>query len=270
MLTAITFANKPLNKKSVWGWFIISLLFFSTSSSADALQNAQKIERQTNQLAQQSQQKVNANSDATFRLQAEVEQLQAQIDNLSLYQQHMEQLIASQQQEMASKAEQLDGIAHTRQGVVPLMYHMLDGLHNLIEQDIPVRLASREQRLQDLKQMMTRADVAEAEKYRRILEAYQIEIDYGAKMGLYNGQIQLTDNDQRQVEVLYIGRVLLVARSSDNRSHWLWLQAQQQWQPLSSEQGIEVNKAFAMANKQQAPSLISLPLSISQVDAEAN
>jgi hypothetical protein len=57
---------------------------------------------------------------------------------------------------------------------------------------------------------MGRADVAEAEKYRRILEAYQIEIDYGTNLGACPAEIELNDGIS-QVEQLYFGRVSLVS-----------------------------------------------------------
>jgi hypothetical protein len=39
--------------------------------------------------------------------------------------------------------------------------------------------------------MMTRADVTNAEKFRRIMEAYQIENDYGNTIEAYRANIEL-------------------------------------------------------------------------------
>nr|WP_174208807.1 DUF3450 domain-containing protein [Vibrio rumoiensis] len=237
----------------------------SFSAQADSLDNARNIERQTNQVAQNAQQKIDANSDQSFQLQAEVERLQDQIDNLSLYQAHLKKLVASQEAEKVSIDEQLTNITETRQGVVPLMYHMIDGLQASLEQGVPVRMASREKRLDELKTLMGRADISEAEKYRRILEAYQIEIDYGSKLGVYEGQIKLSQDDIRQVDLLYVGKVVLLARSKDAQHAWLWSQSQKQWQDVSADQKSDINQAYALANKQQAPSLLHLPLSVTQV-----
>ncbi|WP_017026042.1 DUF3450 domain-containing protein [Vibrio rumoiensis] len=261
-LTLLPFSAKSTSR--LQGLVLACFAVLSFSASADSLDNARNIERQTNQNATNAQKKIDANSDQSFQLQAEVEQLQAQVDNLSLYQTHLKKLVASQESEKANIDEQLVDIADTRQGVVPLMYHMIDGLQALIEQGVPVRLDSREKRLDDLKTLMGRADISDAEKYRRILEAYQIELDYGSKLGTYEGSIELAGNDSRQVDLLYIGRVTLLARSKDAQHAWLWSQADKQWQDVSADQSAEITKAYAMATKQQAPSLLTLPLSITQ------
>lgn len=235
------------------------------SAQADSLDNARSTEVQTNKVAKSSQVSINKNSDESFELQAEVEQLEAQIDNLSIYQTHLKKLVASQEQEKVATQSQIEEIAQTRQGVVPLMYYMLDGYKKLIHEGTPVRMASREKRLDDLQQLMGRADISEAEKYRRILEAYQVEIDYGTKLGSYAGEITLADNDNRQVDLLYLGRVSLLARSKDAQHTWVWSQSSNQWQAVDGSQQVEINKAYALANKQQAPTLLNLPLSITQV-----
>lgn len=262
--SSISFSHSD-HTMTLKGFALASLLAVSCSASADSLDNARNIEHQTNQAAQTAQKKIDTNSDQSFQLLAEVESLQDQVDNLSLYQTHLKKLVASQEAEKQSIDEQLVNIAETRQGVVPLMYHMIDGLQSSIEQGVPVRLESRQQRLAALKTLMGRADISEAEKYRRILEAYQIELDYGSKIGVYEGQIQLSDDDQRQVDVLYVGKMVLVARSKDASHAWLWKQDVKQWQAVNNEQQVEINKAYALAQKQQAPSLLTLPLSVTQI-----
>ncbi|MBD1555732.1 DUF3450 domain-containing protein [Vibrio sp. S9_S30] len=232
---------------------------------ADDLDAARAIEKKTNEVIQKAQLDIDANVEASFTLQSEIEQLESQIDNLTLYRDHLTQLVSSQNSELISLEQQLNDIEDTRQGIVPLMYRMIDGLDSIISQDIPLRKVTRQKRLDDIKLLMGRADVAEAEKYRRILEAYQIEIDYGTKLGAYSAEIQFAGNS-RQVEQLYFGRVSLVARSLDHQQFWVWRQESKTWNELSKNKGGEINKAFAMAAKQQAPSIVTLPLSISHVE----
>ncbi len=121
---------------------------------------------------------------------------------------------------MTSIDTQLQQINATRQGVVPLMYQMLAGLEEQIKQDKPIRIETRLARLDELKSLMPQADVSDAEKYRRILEAYQIEMDYGLKLGSYRSLINV--GSDIEAEQLYLGRLALVARSLDRHQYWSW------------------------------------------------
>ncbi|GLT16178.1 DUF3450 domain-containing protein [Vibrio algivorus] len=265
--SSITLPRYAQASTKLKGITLALLVISSFSAQADSLDNARSIERQTNQVAKNAQQKIDSNSDQSFQLQAEVERLQDQVDNLSLYQTHLKKLVESQEAEKVSIDDQLTNVEETRQGVVPLMYHMIDGLQSSLEQGVPVRLVSREKRLDELKTLMGRSDISDAEKYRRILEAYQIEMDYGSKLGIYEGQIKLNQDDTRQVDLLYVGKVVLLARSKDSQHAWLWSQTKQQWREVPADQKSDINQAYALANKQQAPSLLRLPLSVTQAPA---
>lgn len=235
---------------------------------AENLNDAQAVQSKTNQASAVSQKRIDASAEKTLSLEAEIAQLQEEVANLTIYRDHLTSLVDSQNQEVDNLNEQIEQIAQTRQGVVPLMYHMLDGLKAIVANDKPIRKAQREERITKLDEMMTRADVADAEKFRRILEAYQIEMDYGSRLGVYQGKINLTADEQIEADVLYLGRVSLIARSLSGEAFWSWSQQQNAWQPLGSEQKTELDKAFAMANKQIAPSMLTLPVSLTVAEGK--
>ena len=60
--------------------------------------------------------------------------------------------------------------------------------------------------------MMDQADVTTSEKYRRIMEAYQGELEYGRTTEAYSESLPTTG---QTVEFLRIGRTLLVYQTSD-------------------------------------------------------
>lgn len=242
----------------------IALLISSTliPAYADDLSDAQAVQSKTNQASVVSQKRIDVSAEKALTLEAEIEQLQEEVGNLTIYRNHLSSLVNSQNEEVASLNEQIEQIAQTRQGVVPLMYHMIDGLKRIVANDKPIRKTQREERIAKLEAMMTRADVADAEKFRRILEAYQIEMDYGTKMSVYQGKIALDGDDQVEADIFYLGRVSLVARSLSGEQFWSWSQQQQSWQAVGSEQKTELDKAFAVANKQIAPSMLTLPVSL--------
>ncbi len=235
---------------------------------AESLNDAQAVQSKTNQASAVSQNRIDASAEKALTLESEIEQLQEEVSNLEIYRDHLANLVENQNEEVANLNEQIDQIAHTRQGVVPLMYHMLDGLKTILANDKPIRKAQREERIAKLDEMMSRADVADAEKFRRILEAYQIEMDYGTRLGVYQGKINLSADEQIEADVLYLGRASLVARSLSGETFWSWSQQEKEWQVISVNQNAELNKAFAMASKQIAPAMLTLPVSLTTAEGK--
>lgn len=248
--------------------FILISAAMALPINANTLDDAKAIQNKTNAASSASQQKIDKSSTAAIELQAEIEQLSEQVKNLEVYRNHLQALVENQQQEMVSLDKQIEEIKDTRQGIVPLMYQMIDGLQTTIEQDKPIRLQARTERLEQLKSMMPRADVSDAEKFRRILEAYQIEMDYGRKLGAYQGHIALGGNDSVDADILYLGRIALIARNPNATQYWTWNQAQKQWQVLENSYKSDLDTAYSLAAKQIAPTLVTLPVSL--VNAEVN
>ncbi|EMB51235.1 TonB system biopolymer transport component [Vibrio mimicus] len=235
---------------------------------AASLDQAQAIKNSTNQASAQSQQKIDRSAEKTLVLRAEIEQLNEEVKNLQIYRNHLQSLVANQEQEMTSLEQQTEEIKRTRQGIVPLMYDMIEGLEEWVAQDKPIRLTARQERIEKLKELMPRADVSDAEKYRRILEAYQIELDYGNKLGTYQAQIALSSAQQVEAEVLYLGRLVLLARSLDGEQFWNWDAKQQSWQALSDANKNDLNAAYQLAQQQIAPTLLNLPVSLTAAEAK--
>ena len=233
------------------------------SDSQNSIENAQALTQKMNNTATNSQRKIDKSADRTLSMQAEIERLQEEVDNLAVYRDHLAKLVNNQNQELDSLDLQLQGIKTTRQGIVPLMYKMLAGLESIINTDKPIKKEQRLARLAKLNTMMGQADVSDAEKYRRILEAYQIEIDYGTKLGVYQDKITFSSGSSITVDLLHLGRIAFVARSLDSQNYWQWHDQHQQWTAIT-EQNHDIDKAFKMANKQITPSLISLPVTTAQ------
>ncbi|CAH7040357.1 TonB system biopolymer transport component; Chromosome segregation ATPase [Vibrio chagasii] len=246
----------------------LAISLVATSSMANSLDQAQSIQNKTNNASASSQKVIDKSSQATLMLQAEIERLQEEVKNLEIYHDHLAALVESQNKEAQSIEEQIEEIKYTRQGVVPLMYQMIDGLQQLVEKDVPIKKEQRLERVEKLQSMMTRADVSDAEKYRRILEAYQIEMDYGIKLGVYQGRVALASDETIEADVLHLGRISLVARNLNGSQYWAWNQTEAQWQELDSSMKSELDKAYDIASQQAAPSLITLPVSLTVAEVK--
>ncbi len=239
-------------------------VFIAGTVAAQSFEQSEKLEQFIIEEAQASQAVVTTSADQALELQAEIEALQAEIEELEVYHQHLERLIDNQGQEQLSLNTQLNNITETRHSIVPLMYHMLDWLEHYIEQDMPIKKTLRTARVDTLRELMAQANISDAEKYRRIVEAYQIEMDYTSKLGVYIDTIEV-GGVVREVEQLNLGRVTLIARSPDQQQYWAWNTKQQRWQVMDKQFTTELEKAFLVANKRASPDILRLPLSITEV-----
>ena len=96
--------------------------------------------------------------------------------------------------EMASIEKQLQGVETTQREVMPMMQRMLETLDRFVQLDVPFLVDELRKRIANLKDMMDRADVTVSEKYRRIVEAYQVEMEYGRTLEAYEGKLGDTDD----------------------------------------------------------------------------
>jgi len=215
--------------------------------------------KQITQSAYQSQQRVDQlHQQAISKLQ-QFKTLNKEIDGLQVYNQQMQAQIDNQLSEIAQLAESMQQVSIIERQISPLMARMIDTLANFVELDIPFLADERSKRISDLQKMLTRADVTVSEKFRRVLEAYQIEVDYGRTIEAYSGLLNL-DGQERDVDFLRIGRVSFVYQTRDGSKLGLWDQQQKRWQALPASYRLDINKGLRIARKQLAPDLLTVPL----------
>jgi hypothetical protein len=139
------------------------------------------------------------------------------------------------------------------------MIKMVEVLEQFVELDTPFLPEERNSRVAQLKEMMDRADVNLSEKYRRILEAYQVETEYGRTLEAYQGELD-TEDRNRTVDFLRVGRVGLYYRTLDQMEAGMWDQETQSWQQLPRDSVQSVIQGLKVARKQLPPDLLTLPV----------
>jgi len=235
------------------------LFISSLTAQANDVEQLQKTSLADQVKSQQAQRSINKLDEKKRALIDQVKSLETEAESLEIYNQYLARLLADQDSEKLSLNAQIDGVVETRQGLVPLMISMLENLQTFIELDAPFLVTERQERLVQLQQMMDKADVSDAEKFRRLLTAYHIESEYGSKMGEYQGDLTL-DGVQRTVNYFYLGRVVFVAVSLDSNSVWLWDRSSNNWVSVDAGYARDINKAIRIAQKTDIPALLKLPL----------
>ena len=206
-----------------------------------------------------SQEKINNIYEQSQELLAEYRNVVDETENLKVYNDHVQRLVNDQQAGINSLERQIGTIADTKKGVVPLMYKMIESLDEFITADIPVNLADRNARLDRLKDVMSRQGISVAEQFRLVLEAYEIESDYGSMFSAYQGELDF-EGQKITVDFVHMGRTVLVAQSLDLKNAWIWEHSSRSFKALGDEYLSPITKSIRMARKQTAPDLIKLPV----------
>lgn len=241
---------------------LIGFPLFSVAS--EQLRSSVKVQTQIDKNASGSQRKIDQYANETEKLLADYKLVLRKTDSLRIYDDHLEKLVRSQNEEAASLRKQLHEIDTTNQGVIPLMVRMVDTLEQFVRLDVPFLLKERNTRVENLKELMDRADVTVSEKYRRVMEAYQVEMEYGRTIEAYRGPLNI-GGVETTVDFLRVGRVALIYQSLDKKMAGVWNQEIKNWQSLPDDFRTPITKGLRIAKRQAAPDLLKLPIAAPEV-----
>lgn len=228
--------------------------------SAATLNDVFAVADQLNKQARQSQAKIDALTEETRALLGEYKTVLKEIEGLRVYNRQLEKQIANQESEMTQLAASIDEVTIIERQVTPLMIRMIDGLEQFVDLDLPFLTEERAERLETLREMMDRADVAVSEKLSQILRAYQIENEYGRTISAYEGSINVGGTD-RLVDVLQVGRVALMYQTPDGEETGRFNPESRQWEPIDDSYKSAVQNGIRMARQQMSYDLLTLPVS---------
>ncbi len=194
----------------------------------------------------------------TQKMLTEYRKAVADAESYTTYAKQLEGQVQSQDEEMATINQQLTEIETTSREVLPLMQRMLSTLSEFVQLDVPFLAEERKNRVTMLEAMMSRADVTLSEKYRRIVEAYQVEMDYGRTLEAYEGKIGEGDA-ARTVQFLRIGRVALLYQTLDVKETGYWDADQKNW-VIANQYAHGFKEGISVAKKQRAPEMLIVPV----------
>lgn len=227
-------------------------------ASAQKLDEPIELREEANAAGQESQKRVEEIATATDNLIAQFRLTNKKIESLNIFNRQLNAVIVSQNEELASLQKQIDGVEEVGRAVTPLMLKMIDALDKFIALDLPFLADERKARVDQLRVLMRRSDVADAERYRRILEAYQIENDYGRSIDAKPGTVSRGGVDV-PVDFLRVGRIALMYQTRDETEVGTWNHSKKAFEPLDGYDNW-MSEALRVAKKQAAPQLIRVPL----------
>ena len=209
-------------------------------------------------IAQESQVRVDKVVTQTRSMEDQYRATLKEIDGLLIYNKLLELQIENQERVKVDLEQSIANVAIVNRQIVPVMTRMIDSLDQFIVLDVPFLNKERTDRVNGLKELMSRQDVTVAEKFRKVTEAYQIENDYGRTIETYKDTLEV-DGAFLELDFLRIGRIALMYQSVDGKRSGVWNQDTQSWDD-ASDQRNQIKLGLSIAKKQVAPDLVILPV----------
>jgi hypothetical protein len=250
------YSSRHLASAAVAATVVIAGSVFAQSVTVDQVLEA---DLRRLELAQESQERINGIVEGTRSLADDYRAINKEIDGLKVYNRLMTAQTNGQQATLDDIALSMQQVDVINRQIFPLMERMIDGIEQSISLDIPFLIEERSKRVSDLKDIMERSDVSVAEKFRKVMEAYQIEMDYGTSSEWYRESLNV-DGAVREYNMLRVGRIGLYFQSDDTNITGWYNPISGQYETLGSEHRNEVRKGIRVARQLIAPELILLPM----------
>ncbi len=238
-----------------------AIVLVSGSVFAQGVDDVLKADQRRLKLAQESQERINEVVERTRSLEDQYRAINKEIDGLRVYNRLMTAQTNGQKATLEDIALSMDQVDVINRQIFPLMEKMIDGVEQLVDLDIPFLITERTNRVNTLKEIMERSDVSVAEKFRKVMEAYQIENDYGSSSEFYNDQLDVDgETVARDYKVLRVGRIGLYFQSDDASITGWYNTETRKYELLDTENRNEIRKGLRIARALIAPELVMIPL----------
>ena len=238
--------------------YLLSLLaFFGFSENTDIEEILSENENNFS-LSEKSQSQVNELSTEKDSLLAEWKVVVKQVEGLKIYNEQKRRQIKAQEERMVTLAEQTRQVVVIQIQIPPLMERMADSLEQFVSLDAPFSLDERVKRINQVRATLSDPKVTASEQVRQVLEAYNIEREYGRTIETYEDAI-IIDGEEKVVNILRIGRLALMYQLKDQSQAGIWDSEQNDWVEVSGYR-LPVRDGIRMANKTAPLDLLAVPV----------
>ncbi len=246
-----------MNYLVIWSLSLLACVF-TVQADAD-LESIIKVKQQSQSLAQQTQREIEGLDEQTNELVSEYRAVLRENAVLEAYNTQLEKQLAQQANLLEGLAHNMASVRTTRMELQPLMQEMIQVLTLFVAEDIPFLWQERQLRLQELTLLLDNPNIAVADKYRRILEAYQIETEYGDTIETWQAQLPKS-RDEKTVQLIRVGRIALYYLTPDHSAAGYWDSSSRTWQRLPESWLPRIKQVYDVAENKVMPSLLEIPL----------
>lgn len=220
-----------------------------------ALQESEATARDT----AKAQQQIDQLDDQTASLLNDYRANLKQLEAARRYNASLNRNIEAQTRQIARLREDIDNVEGLQRAMQPLMEDMVARFGELVDADLPFKSTERADRVARLSTILDNPDMSAAQRYRLIIEAYQIEGEYGRTISAYEGAVNFGDQELAG-EFLQVGRIALMFKTPDDSTLLIYDQSAGEWTSLNRSYLPDVKYALRMAKEQTAPDIFFAPV----------
>ena len=232
--------------------FLVSTSFLSSSDMESVLE----VGRENSSQSAVSQEKIDSTEKQTDKIVNEYKVVAKQEEGHKLYNEQKRIQIQAQLDLMDKLDEQLVQVVVMQRQIPPLAGKMLDSLETFIKLDTPFRAEERRARVDLVRSSMSKPKVTASEQVRQVLEAYNIEAEYGRKIDTYEDKLA----DGTVVNILVIGRIGMFYQTKDERTSGRWDNETGQWEELPGSYRKPIRDGIRMAKKLAPVDMLLMPV----------
>ena len=224
-------------------------------SSTD-MESVLEVGRDNQMLSAKSQDRIDATERQTDRIINEYKAVSKQVEGLKLYNEQKRIQIAAQLELMDKLDDQLVQVVVMQRQIPPLAQRMLESLESFISLDTPFRIEERQNRIDLVRSSLAKPKVTASEQVRQVLEAYNIEAEYGRKIDTYESSLE----DGTVVNILVTGRIGMFYQTKDEQSSGRWNNATGTWDELPGSYRKPIRDGIRMAKKLAPTDMLMMPV----------
>lgn len=234
-------------------------LLLGSGASAQSVDSVLRAESNRLDRQVQSQTRIDRIVSQTRSVTDEFRAVNKEIDGLNIYNQLLQAQVDRQNQKLAEIEVSMSNATAINRQILPLIQRMVNGLKQSVALDIPFLEKERQNRIELLENLLDDPDVSTAEKFRKAMEAYSIEVDYGRTIEAYPDLIEI-DGQTLEVQFLRLGRIALLFQTADGTVTGRYNPETKSFE-IANEYRAEVKKGLQVATKKIAPELLLIPVS---------
>ena len=248
---------KYIKNTSLLSLLLSSMFVFSNEENIEVnMESILEIGRENQTLSANSQDMIDSTERQTDKIVNEFKVINKQVEGLKLYNAQKRIQIQAQLDLMDKLDEQLVQVVVMQRQIPPLAEKMLDTLETFVKLDTPFREEERRARIDLVRSSLAKPKVTASEQVRQVLEAYNIEAEYGRKIDTYEDKLA----DGTVVNILVIGRIGMFYQTKDERTSGRWDNETGSWEDLPGSYRKPIRDGIRIAKKLAPTDMLLMPV----------